>query len=68
MLAVRAFDRALALNPDFKEAKAALGKAKGMHGNADLYRGVYECFGTHLAGDPGCEECEIRSRCREVTS
>ena len=67
MLAVRAFDRALELNPDLKEAKAALRRAKAMRGAADLYRGVYECFGTHLAGDPGCEECEIRSRCREVT-
>ena len=66
-LAIRSFDRALALEPTLKEAKAALRRAKAMREKSDFYRGVYECFGTHLAGDPGCEECEIRPRCREVT-
>ncbi len=66
-LAIRSFDRALALEPTLKEAKAALRRAKAMREKSDFYRGVYECFGTHLAGDPGCAECEIRPRCREVT-
>jgi len=66
-LAIRSFERVLALDPTLKEAKAALRRAKAMREKSDFYRGAYECFGTHLAGDPGCEECEIRPRCREVT-
>lgn len=66
-LAMRSFDRALALDPALKEAKAALRKATTLRETSDFYRGAYECFGTHLPGDPGCEECEIRPRCREVT-
>ena len=66
-LAIRAFERALATDPGLKEARAALRKAKALREKVDFYRGVYECFGTHLAGDPGCDECEIRARCREVT-
>jgi len=67
-LAIRSFERALALDPTLKEAKAALQRARAMREKSDFYRGAYECFGTHLEGDPGCEECEIRPRCREVTS
>jgi tetratricopeptide (TPR) repeat protein len=66
-LAVRSFERALALDPNLKEAKAAMHRAKEVREKVDFYRGVYECFGTHLAGDPGCAECEIRPRCQEVT-
>src|SRR5439155_1453697 len=66
-LAIRSFDRALALDSTLNEAKAELRRAKAMRGKSDFYLGAYECFGTHLAGDPGCEECEIRPRCREVT-
>jgi len=60
-------EKALALDPNLAEAKAALGRAREMRDKVDFYRGVYECFGTHLAGDPGCAECEIRPRCQEVT-
>ncbi len=67
-LAMRAFERALALDSSLKEAKAGLRRAKALREKVDFYRGVYECFGTYLAGDPGCGECEIRPRCREVTS
>src|SRR5205807_1562258 len=66
-LALKAFERALALDPKSKEARAGLRKATALRETTDFYRGVYECFGTHLAGDPGCEECEIRVHCREVT-
>ena len=66
-LAMRSFERALELDPGFKDARAALRKAKAARAKADFYRGVYECFGTHLAGDPGCAECEIAARCREVS-
>ncbi len=66
-LAVGAFERALALDPSLKEAKAGLRRAKTLRGKVDLYRGVYECFGTFLESDPGCVECEILARCREVT-
>ncbi len=66
-LAARSFERALTIDSNLTEAKAALGRAKEMREKVDFYRGVYECFGTHLAGDPGCAECEIRPRCREVT-
>lgn len=66
-LAIRSFDRALVLDSTLKEAKAQLRRAKAMREKSDFYRGVYECFGTHLTGDLGCEECEIRPRCREVT-
>lgn len=66
-LAIQSFERALALDPGLTEAKAGLKKAKGLRQRVDLYRGVYECFGTHEAQDPGCMECEIRVRCREVT-
>lgn len=66
-LAMRAFERALAQEPRWKEARAGLRKAKALREKVDFFRGVYECFGTHLGGDPGCDECEIRARCREVT-
>lgn len=66
-LALQSFERALTIDPNLAEAKAALGRAREMREKVDFYRGVYECFGTHLAGDPGCAECEIRPRCQEVT-
>jgi len=66
-LAIQAFDRALDLDRDLKEARAGLRKAKALRQRTDFYRGVYECFGTHLAGDPGCAECEILAKCREVS-
>lgn len=66
-LAVKAFERALELDPKFQEAKEGLREAKGLRQRVDFFRGVYECFGTHEAGDPGCEECEISGRCREVS-
>jgi tetratricopeptide (TPR) repeat protein len=66
-LAARCFERALALDPKQKEARASLRKAKELRGRVDLYRGAYECFGTFEAGDPGCAECEIQARCVEVT-
>src|SRR5439155_24366334 len=58
-LAMKAFERALTLDPKSKEAKAGLRRAKAARQKGDVYRGVYECFGTHAAGDPGCEGCEI---------
>ena len=64
---MKAFERTLALDPKSKEARAGLRRAKVLRQKTDFYRGVYECFGMHLAGDPGCAECEIRGRCREVT-
>jgi tetratricopeptide (TPR) repeat protein len=66
-LAIRAFERALELDPKFEDARGALRKATALRKKVDLYRGVYECFGTFEAGDPGCEECEIVARCREVS-
>ncbi|HKW43417.1 MAG TPA: tetratricopeptide repeat protein [Thermoplasmata archaeon] len=66
-LAVKAFERALALDPKLRQARAGLRKAQSLREKVDFYRGVYECFGTHLEGDLGCGECEIRMRCREVT-
>ena len=66
-LALQSFERALTIDPNLAEAKAALGRARELREKVDFYRGVYECFGTHLAGDPGCAECEIRPRCQEVT-
>ncbi len=66
-LGAAAFERALALDPSLKEAKAGLRRAKGLRGKVDFYRGVYECFGTFLEGDPGCGECEIVAKCRGVT-
>jgi len=66
-LGMKAFERALALDPKSREARAGLSKAKLLRRKTDFYRSVYECFGTHLAGDPGCAECEIQARCREVT-
>lgn len=66
-VAIGAFERALALDPTLTESKAALRKARSLRTKVDFYRGVYECFGMHLAGDPGCAECEIVARCRGVT-
>lgn len=66
-LAIKAFERALALDGSLKDPRAGLRKAKALRAKADFYRGVYECFGTHLDGDPGCAECEILSKCREVS-
>jgi len=66
-VAARCFERALEMDPDLKEAKQALRKARDLRRHVDLYRGVYECFGTFAEDDPGCAECEIQSRCREVT-
>ncbi len=66
-LALKSFERATMLDPNFKEARAAIRKAKALREKVDFYRGVYECFGTHLAGDPGCAECKIVAKCREVS-
>jgi tetratricopeptide (TPR) repeat protein len=66
-LGAKAFERALTLDPKSRQARTGLTKARAARPEADFYRGVYECFGTHLAGDPGCGECEIRSQCTQVT-
>ncbi len=66
-LALKAFERAAELDPTLKEARAGARRAKTLREKVDFYRGVYECFGTHLDGDPGCSECEIVAKCREVT-
>jgi len=65
--ALKSFERALELNPNLDEARGAARKAKALREKVDLYRGAYECFGTHAAGDPGCGECTILDRCREVS-
>src|SRR3989442_268442 len=69
--AIRCYEEVLALRPEYAAAwnnkAAAVRRATAMRGKSDFYRGPYECFGTRLEGDPGCEECEIRARCREVT-
>lgn len=65
--AVNAFERALALDPGAREAKAGLRRAKALRETVDFYRGVYDCFGTHLDGDPGCAECAIAAKCMEVS-
>ena len=66
-LAVGALERFIEMDPAHKDARAALRKAKTLREKVDFYRGVYECFGTLEPTDPGCVECEIRSRCREVS-
>ena len=66
-LALKAFDRAHELDPTLKEARTGARRAKALREKVDFYRGVYECFGMHLPGDPGCAECEIAAKCREVT-
>ena len=66
-LASRAFEHALNLDPSLRDAKAGLRRARSLREKVDFYRGVYECFGMHLAGDPGCERCEIVAKCREVS-
>jgi len=65
--ALQSFERALALDSAFREARSGVRRAKLLRRKVDVYRGVYECFGTHLPGDPGCAECEVLQRCREVT-
>ncbi len=65
--ALKAFDRALDLDPSLKDARAGARRAKALREKVDFYRGVYECFGTHVPGDPGCAGCEIAGKCREVT-
>jgi tetratricopeptide (TPR) repeat protein len=66
-LGTKAFERALALEPKSRAARSGFEKAKAQRAKSDFYRGVYECFGTYLAGDPGCAECEIRAQCTQVT-
>jgi tetratricopeptide (TPR) repeat protein len=66
-LARKAFERALELDPDLKEARDGARRAKALREKVDLFRGVYECFGTRDADDPGCRECEIAERCEEVS-
>jgi len=66
-LAMKAFERALELDPGLDEVRDGLRRAKALRAKVDLYRGVYECFGTHEQDDPGCKECEIADRCREVS-
>lgn len=65
--ATRSFERSLALEPKLREAREALRRAGSVQARADFDRGVYECFGTFESSDPGCAECEIQARCREVT-
>jgi tetratricopeptide (TPR) repeat protein len=66
-MALRAFERASELDPTLKEARVGARRAKVLREKVDFYRGVYECFGTHVPGDAGCAECEIMAKCREVT-
>ncbi len=66
-LALKAFERALELDPTLRDAKAGMRKARTLREKVDFYRGVYECFGMHASGDPGCGVCEIAAKCREVT-
>ncbi len=66
-LALKAFERALELDPTLKDARSGARRARTLREKVDFYRGVYECFGMHLAGDPGCAACEIASKCQEVT-
>jgi len=66
-LASKAFERALTLDPSLRDAKAGLRRARSLREKVDFYRGVYECFGMHFPGDPGCAACEIAAKCREVT-
>jgi len=66
-MSLKAFERAAEMDPTLKEARAGVRRAKALREKVDFYRGVYECFGTHVAGDPGCAECEIVGKCREVT-
>ncbi len=63
----KAFERALELDLSLRDARSGLRRAKALREKVDFYRGVYECFGTHVAGDPGCAECDIVAKCREVT-
>lgn len=66
-LALKAFERAYELDPTLRDAKAGMRKARTLREKMDFYRGVYECFGMHMPGDPGCGACEIAAKCREVT-
>ena len=66
-LALKAFERAHELDPSLREARAGARRSRTLREKVDFYRGVYECFGMHLPGDPGCAECEIAAKCREVT-
>lgn len=66
-LGMKAFEEALTLDPKSRAARIGFEKAKARRAKSDFYRGVYECFGTYLAGDPGCAECEIRAQCTQVT-
>ncbi|MGQ0796310.1 MAG: tetratricopeptide repeat protein [Methanobacteriota archaeon] len=66
-LATKAFERALELAPGLEEARDGLRRANALRPKVDLYRGVYECFGMQEREDPGCKECEIADRCREVS-
>lgn len=66
-LGMKAFERGLALDPKSRTARTGLTKATALRAKTDFYRGVYDCFGTHLEGDPGCGECEIRSQCQQVS-
>ncbi len=66
-LALKAFERAHELDPTLRDAKVGMRKARTLREKVDFYRGVYECFGMHALGDPGCAACEIVAKCREVT-
>ncbi len=66
-LALKAFERAHELDPTLRDAKAGMRKARTLREKVDFYRGVYDCFGMHASGDPGCGACEIATKCREVT-
>ena len=66
-LALKAFERAHELDPSLRDARLGARRARTLREKVDFYRGVYECFGMHLPGDPGCAACEVAARCREVT-
>src|SRR3989442_13872387 len=62
-LAIRSFERALALDPTLKEAKAALRRETALREKPTSYPEALKSFGTDPPADPGAVECGIRPPC-----
>lgn len=59
----KAFEEALRINPRLKEAKEAIGSLGPAQPEIDEEE--YPCFGQYDETDEGCQECEIRDKCKE---
>jgi tetratricopeptide (TPR) repeat protein len=63
--AVVAFEKVLELDPEYKDGKKMLAKAKRLRVPKKVSKDDYPCLGEYEKGDEGCEGCGVKIECRE---